>query len=495
LVYRRCSGIPSFSADQAGYRAGKQDRAQPIEGWHFFPFAETGIRKLTMGIIACLFFMTFLSSLIWDASGNETFTYDANGNMISDSSFNYIYNDANQLAKITSKSDGKTIAEYYYDSGGKRVKKIENGKTVYYINDYVESKTGDGADKTTSYYFANNERVARKDPDGVKYYYHGDQLGSTNIVTNDAKKLSEKIEYYPYGSIKERIGKASSYLYAGQELDVESGLYYYGARYYNPVFARFIQPDDIIPNQFNPQSLNRYAYCIDNPVKYTDPSGNMYVPGLSELGKFADEFSEKYIPALAAHNQKMRDMVQTNPEALWNAGRVDLGPAHFKPGAIAEKMYNDPLGFFCIIGEGAIDAFSAGAGSTAKSALKAAEIGFGSGMSKEFLQQTDAGKYDATQIVLKGSYQALESGALKTIGNQMREKSGLELWDTKSGPALREVTRWPAGTSIGDTSMGGRFITWSPTNKLLDQSVYFTQEYGLKILAKAYHFSKEELKL
>jgi uncharacterized protein RhaS with RHS repeats len=51
-------------------------------------------------------------------------------------------------------------------------------------------------------------------------------------------------------------------------------LYYYGARYYDPQIGRFISPDTIVPDPANPQTLNRYSYCLNNPLKYTDPSGN-----------------------------------------------------------------------------------------------------------------------------------------------------------------------------------------------------------------------------
>jgi RHS repeat-associated protein len=57
-------------------------------------------------------------------------------------------------------------------------------------------------------------------------------------------------------------------------MDAESGLYYYNARYYDPELGRFIQPDMVIPDLSNPQSFNRYSYCINNPLRYTDPSGH-----------------------------------------------------------------------------------------------------------------------------------------------------------------------------------------------------------------------------
>jgi len=64
--------------------------------------------------------------------------------------------------------------------------------------------------------------------------------------------------------------------FTGQRLD-DTGLYYYGARYYDPIIGRFISADTIVPDFANPQSLNRYSYCINNPLKYVDPSGQDYV--------------------------------------------------------------------------------------------------------------------------------------------------------------------------------------------------------------------------
>ena len=55
----------------------------------------------------------------------------------------------------------------------------------------------------------------------------------------------------------------------------ETGIYYYGARYYNPEIRRFVQPDPIIQDVYDPQALNRYSYTLNNPVKYIDPSGHM----------------------------------------------------------------------------------------------------------------------------------------------------------------------------------------------------------------------------
>ncbi|MDR4470609.1 MAG: RHS repeat-associated core domain-containing protein [Nitrospira sp.] len=64
--------------------------------------------------------------------------------------------------------------------------------------------------------------------------------------------------------------------FTGKELDFSSNLYFYEARYYHAVFGRFIAPDTIVPNLYDPQSLNRYSYARNNPLYYTDPSGHFF---------------------------------------------------------------------------------------------------------------------------------------------------------------------------------------------------------------------------
>jgi RHS repeat-associated protein len=71
--------------------------------------------------------------------------------------------------------------------------------------------------------------------------------------------------------------------FTGQILDAETGLYYYNARYYDPELGRFIQADTKIPDLSNPQSYNRYSYCLNNPLRYTDPDGHGF---WSTVGSF-----------------------------------------------------------------------------------------------------------------------------------------------------------------------------------------------------------------
>ena len=67
------------------------------------------------------------------------------------------------------------------------------------------------------------------------------------------------------------------YRCTGQREEASLGLYYYGARWYDPHIGRFIQPDTIVPNPGDAQAFDRYAYVLNNPLKYVDPTGHQAV--------------------------------------------------------------------------------------------------------------------------------------------------------------------------------------------------------------------------
>ena len=107
------------------------------------------------------------------AATSITYVYDANGNLIQGDGKYYEYNDANQLVKVRHEdASGPILAEYFYDYSGQRIKKVENGITTYYINKHFEKQVGNAGSANTSYYFANGERVAKKDSLGNFTYYH-----------------------------------------------------------------------------------------------------------------------------------------------------------------------------------------------------------------------------------------------------------------------------------------------------------------------------------
>jgi len=128
----------------------------------------------------------------------------------------------------------------------------------------------------TKYYYANGQRVAMWQGD-VVYYLHADHLGSTSALSDESgQPAGERVAYLPYGGL--RLGEASTlptdYGFTGQRLEAGLGLMHYGARFYSPRLGRFVSADSIVPEPGEPQALNRYAYVLNNPLKYIDPSGH-----------------------------------------------------------------------------------------------------------------------------------------------------------------------------------------------------------------------------
>jgi RHS repeat-associated protein len=81
------------------------------------------------------------------------------------------------------------------------------------------------------------------------------------------------LPYLPFGETRATVNIPTDKLFTGQRLD-GTGLYYYNARYYDPTIGKFISPDTVGLDLTNPQTLNRYTYCSNNPLRYTDPTGH-----------------------------------------------------------------------------------------------------------------------------------------------------------------------------------------------------------------------------
>ncbi|MBI4129973.1 RHS repeat-associated core domain-containing protein [Candidatus Roizmanbacteria bacterium] len=328
------------------------------------------IRQITIGQVTNMphrlnkiisLFITLL--LLLNASAQTvfalvTYSYDANGNMTSDGQYCYTYNDANQVASVKNCTSNQLVAEYLYDHQGRRVVKeeYENGtlkQTVYSPDKYFETKKlTDNSTKNTSYYYANDELIARKNPDTTKVFYHTDHLNSTSVLTNENGSLVEETAYYPYGAIRSG-GTNSKYLFTGQEKDAETGLYYYGARYYDSHIQRFAQPDPLLPDPYDPQQLNRYAYVRNNPLKYTDPSGNfIFIPAALYVGAVA---VSSWATAIASSPDFEQDI------AGWQESI-----------SYVQENPKDPVGYLSLVAQGITTALPmvSGGGRITKTALQ-----------------------------------------------------------------------------------------------------------------------------
>lgn len=112
----------------------------------------------------------------------------------------------------------------------------------------------------------------------VASWLHRDHLASVRVTSNAGGSLAKRQHYYPYG---QDLGAPSGPTpndgetkgYIGETRDVETGLLYLNARYYDPLLARFIQPDWLDPWQPG-VGTNRYSYSLNDPVNKADPSGH-----------------------------------------------------------------------------------------------------------------------------------------------------------------------------------------------------------------------------
>ena len=138
---------------------------------------------------------------------------------------------------------------------------------------------------STVYFFANGQRIAKR-TNGETFYFHNDHLGSATVVTDSAGQIVEEKMYDPFGM---DLAGSSKIGYNSKELDKDTELNYYGARYYAADFGRFVTPDTVKGKITNPQSLNLYAYTLNNPMKYVDPSGEQAV---LKTGGYVKMFNE-----------------------------------------------------------------------------------------------------------------------------------------------------------------------------------------------------------
>ena len=111
--------------------------------------------------------------------------------------------------------------------------------------------------------------------EGQQYFYHPDHLGSTSYVTDADGNVAQHVEYVPFGEVlvdQRAADWHAPYLFNAKELDEETGLYYYGARYYDPRLSLWMSTD---PMQGKYPHITSYCYCSNNPIGVSDPDGTV----------------------------------------------------------------------------------------------------------------------------------------------------------------------------------------------------------------------------
>ena len=201
---------------------------------------------------------------------NVTYGYDNNGNTLTGDR-TMTWDGDNRAATV--RIQAATVGMIYDYTGRRLRKQIGGSLTIYPFPDYEQ----DAAGVVTKYLGG----VAKKST-GAVLHYHDDHLGGVHVITNAAGQEVQRVEYDPWGRVSRSVGVGDpSRRFTGQRLDdPATGLYYYGARYYDAALGRFVSTDPIVPSPGNPQSLNRYAYVLNDPVNLTDPTGHF------SIGKF-----------------------------------------------------------------------------------------------------------------------------------------------------------------------------------------------------------------
>ena len=271
---------------------------------------------------------------------------------------NYTWNEKNLLTKSSDRS--YTVHYRYGEDGQRALKYTEEGRseTLYFNNFYtihipVQDKNNPQGLRVHKHIFVGNSRLVtamtHTDNNGdnaeqreKRYYYHSDHLGSAQFVTDWRGKQYEHIEYTPYGELWiEEVAAGLDKLpfrFTGKEMDEETGLYYYGARYLDPKYSRWLSGDpalsDYIPKApiddeakkhnenlpgmggvFNVVNLHLYHYAGNNPVKYTDPDGREQ--------NLPQRIFTKVLSFIAANNEEARASIKANTQITIQRSSLD----------------------------------------------------------------------------------------------------------------------------------------------------------------------------
>jgi RHS repeat-associated protein len=225
------------------------------------------------------------------AAGGVSYTYDANGNITGDSSGRSISFDGFNRPVGVAKTGAS--GSFVYDAADLLVKQVLTKgpvtTTTIYVGDIYEKITTGSLTEHNHYILAENVKVAmytrRSDGSSSTYYLHRDHLGSTDVITNGAKAIVDQLSYDAHGMRRnattwmDQAGvtcAVTDYGYTGHLHLDDFGLIHMKSRIYDPRLGRFLSPDSVVQNVADMQMLNRYSYCGNNPLKYVDPTGNVF---------------------------------------------------------------------------------------------------------------------------------------------------------------------------------------------------------------------------
>ena len=232
-----------------------------------------------------------------------TISYDASGNPTKWKNASNLYWTGNRLTLVSLEGANAEEAFFSYNSEGIRTKKRfagGAGSLPYYTDVYTvdgsrilsEKRMVNNIVRNTIYYvYDANGAVIGMEYNGTKYWYDKNLQGDVVGIRNASGTLVAQYVYDAWGNHRQitdgsgndvsdnpnHIANINPFRYRGYYYDTETGWYYLNTRYYDPNVGRFLSPDTILGANGGLLGYNLYAYCNNNPVMFSDPSGNSIV--------------------------------------------------------------------------------------------------------------------------------------------------------------------------------------------------------------------------
>ncbi len=217
-------------------------------------------------------------------AGDNAFTYDDEGQLQTAYGNTLAFDQDHRLESIS--SNGAENCGFEYTSYGHRIAASRNGTTTRYIHDPSGNLLAQADEDNTilQYYIYGLGLLSMVTPADDVYCYHFDGSGNTTAVTDTDKTVVNKYAYFPFGRISDQEETVTQpFKFVGQHgvMAEPNGWYYMRARYYDPVTGRFISQD---PLGFDGGDVNLYAYALNNPITFNDPTGEFINLGAAGVG-------------------------------------------------------------------------------------------------------------------------------------------------------------------------------------------------------------------
>ena len=268
----------TYSYDESGQRIAHSDQ----DGTHTYSYGDG-----------------FQLETVQNGSETETYTHDDNGRL---SGFErdgenvaLEHNAKDQLTIVTNATTGETVT-YTYDGEGNRISETVGSETIQYlvapsmgsglsVQDLITDATGN---VLANHVYVGETPLARLDGAGNAVYYLTDAMGSVIGLVDSSGQSVAAFDYDGFGNVRGTQGSDATgealggdFRFQSQWLESESGLYYFRARNYDAETGRFISRDPIDIIETAPESFNPYQFVYNNPLIYSDPTGEITITELN----------------------------------------------------------------------------------------------------------------------------------------------------------------------------------------------------------------------